>query len=73
MTTLHEARVARAARLVAAAVSDREAACEAADVAEAIWFAARDVAMAARIVAWASGAALAAAQDALNTTTSEGD
>ena len=73
MTTLHEARIERAARLVAEAEKSLAAAWDKAQSAEAAWLAATDASAVARHDAWVSEAVLDAARAAQAKAISEGE
>ena len=64
MTTMHQARIERAARLVAEAEKARAEAWDLADIARAALAAARDASDAARWATWAADVALDAAREA---------
>ena len=62
MTTLHEARIERVARLVAEAEKNRAEAWELANAAQAAYFSARDESNAAHALAWHADLVLDAAR-----------
>ena len=64
MTTLHEARIERAARLVAEAETARADAWDKANADQAVWFAARGTAVVSLNAAWAADSALFASRAA---------
>ena len=73
MTTLHEARIERAARLVAEAETAQADAWDAASTAQALYFSASSAANAARHSAWAADIALDAAREAQAKANAEGE
>ena len=73
MTTLHEARIERAARLVAEAETARAEAWDAADIARAALTAARDASDAARWATWAADSALFSARESQAKANAEGE
>ena len=73
MTNLHEARIERAARLVAEAETTRAEAWDAASIAQAAYFSARDASNAAHALAWAADAVLSDARAAQAKANAEGE
>ena len=72
MTTLHEARIERAARLVAEAEVARAEAWELANAADEVLFSARDASADAHHAAWAADVVLNAARAAQAKANGEG-
>ena len=73
MTTLHEARIERAARLVAEAETSRAEAWDAASIAQAAYFSARDASNAAHVLAWRADLEMDAARAAQANAIDEGE
>ena len=73
MTTMHEARIERAARLVAEAETSRADAWDAANAAIAVYFSASAASNSAHVLAWAADTALDAAREAQAKANAEGE